>query len=173
MWQDGTTTNDPGTGFQGVATPGHYVLVTDDSAIPLFKGSTLRDEKQVGKRYSSAFFDFPTPGGNNYLAMSGPFAMSSGTNTNSVSVTMTMADIFPTNPFRHKYHPDHQAGYEITRAISLEFGPRPDATADPSSGYDQVAGIYHETVSGLHKTNIVVQGTFSLQRIDTTGVLNQ
>jgi len=57
--------------------------------------------------------------------------------------------------------------------IALEFGPKPDSTADPDAGYDAVNGVYHETLIGLHRTNIVVQGTFSLRRIDYTGTLNQ
>jgi hypothetical protein len=175
MWQNGTATNNA-DGYGVVATPGRYVLVTDDTLLPQFTGATLRDGVPVGRRMSTAAFDFA----GNELVLSGIFATN-----NSVSGSITISPNSPTNPFRHKYHPDHDnlnasySGtadppevYTIQRSFQLQFNPAP-ANAPPGYGYQQIGGTYTETFSGLHRTNIVVSGPFTLQRISTIGVLNQ
>lgn len=179
MWQDGTYTND-NNGRQVMDQPGHSVLLTDDALIGQFKGATLRDGRPVGRRICSVDFDFPSTHTNNYLVLEGGFAIG-----NMLSNTIVIPSDMPTNPFRHKYHPDHDnldasfkqfkaEAYEITRAIELHFSdqdPAGKATAD--YGYDVIGGLYRETVSGLHKTNIVAQGNFRLQRVLPIGLLNQ
>ena len=174
-WQDGTTTNNS-QGFAGTATPGHNVLVTDPVAIGQFKGAVQRDGVSVGRRLSTAAFDFP----GNELPLYGYFALGSAVRgTNVVGATL------PTNPFLHKYHPDHDnldaqyvgtaqppEVYDVTRAISFEFA-LPEAQAPPGYGYSRISGVYRETISGLHKSDLAVDGSFSLTRVTTTGVLNQ
>ncbi len=162
MWQDGTTTNDA-SGTAIIDRPGRHVLLTDDSLVGRYTGVSARDGVPVGRRLSTAGFDFAE----NELPMSGVFDIGS-----SVVATNTMSDTFARNPFKHRYHPDHQKGYEIRRVIGLEFGAAP---ANPPPGYGErvLDGIYRETVSGLHRTNIVVSGAFRLTRIATTAVLNQ
>ena len=179
MWQDGTYTNDS-SGRQVLDQPGHSVLVTDDALIGQFKGTTLRDGRPVGRRISSADFDFPSTHTNNFLVLNGSFAIGS-----TLSNTIVIAPDLPTNPFRHKYHPDHDnldasftqfkaEAYEITRAIELNFSDQdPTGSATPDYGYDVIGGIYREIVTGLHKTNIVAQGNFRLQRVLPIGLLNQ
>jgi hypothetical protein len=49
MWQDGTSTNDV-DGNTVLVTPGHYVLLTDDSLIGQFTGVSARDGVPVGRR---------------------------------------------------------------------------------------------------------------------------
>ncbi len=99
---------DPSTpGFQTTIDPGSYVLITDDDLIPEFSGVAMRDGKPVGMRISTAAYDFDetTPGWDaetRALPMFGPFSTIGG-----VSVEIAMGKNFPTHPFRHKFHPDH------------------------------------------------------------------
>jgi hypothetical protein len=162
MWQDGTSTNDA-SGNTIAVTPGRYVLLTDDSLVGQFTGVSARDGVPVGRRLSTAGFDFA----DHELPLAGDFAIGS-----SVIGTNKMSETFERNPFKHRYHPDHQKGYDITRVIGLAFNP-PGTNAPPGYGERVLDGIYSETVSGLHRTNIVVSGTFRLNRIATTAVLNQ
>ncbi len=161
MWQNGTTTNDP-DGTTVVAKPGRAVLVTDESRIGQFSGVSARDGVEVGRRVSTAAFDFP----GTELPMSGDFAMGS-----TVIGTNRMSETFERNPFKHRYHPDHRKGFNIQRVIELEISP-PPLNASPGYGERTLQGIYRETVTGLHRTNIVVRGTFRLNRVSQTATLN-
>ena len=161
MWKNGTTTNDA-NGFAVVDQPGKEVLVTDDTRIGDFVGLTARDGVPVGRRLSTAAFDFP----DNELPLAGDFAIGSilrGTNA--------VSDTFARNPFKHRYHPDHAKGYDLRRVIEFELSAPP---ANPPPGYGErvLEGLYRETVTGLHRTNIVVGGTFRLSRVTTTAELN-
>ena len=178
LWQNGTTTNDVnGTPVQ--ETPGRFVLVTDERLFPNFSGSTLIDGTSVGRRISTIGFDFDAIGGSNMLPLSGVFG-----GGNTLAGTFAIGPSFPTNPFRHKFHPDHnnlavdltpsKEVYSITRQISLQFSnaPPPGVTAI-DYGYRVQAGTYNETVIGLNKTPILCQGLFQLTRISDVAVLNQ
>jgi hypothetical protein len=95
----------------------------------------------------------------------------------------------PTNPFLHQYHPDHDnksprgaplpAGVEsqnITRVCSFTFtaAPPPGSTASATGwGSSVIGGTYSEVLSGLHKNNITVGGTFELRRASELGILHQ
>jgi hypothetical protein len=162
MWQNGTVSNAP-DGTTVALTPGRVVLVTDDTKISQFTGIAGRDGELVGRRISSAGFDFA----GNELPLGGSFEIGS-----SVRGTNTMSETSATNPFRHKYHPDNARGFNIRRVIELEFAP-PGTNAPPGYGERVLEGTYHETVTGLHRTNIVVAGTLQLNRVSTTSVLNQ
>ena len=187
MWQNGTTTNNA-QGYAAMERPGRYVLVTDDSLIPQFRGATVRDGTSVGRRISSVGFDFDG-GATNCLAMSGSFATNG-----SLRGTIVLEPDFRTHPFRHKYHPDHdnlnadfsampsdatgsKEAYRITREITFVFSAQDPA--GPASvqaldyGYQVIGGTYQEKVLGLHKNPIMAQGQFRLNRVATTGILNQ
>lgn len=91
----------------------------------------------------------------------------------------------PTNPFVHRYHPDHdnwdaqyenpaEEAYEVRRKITLAFSGRhppdpdqPERLPPPGWGYEGVGGTYTETLSGLHRDVITVQGWFELRRVST------
>jgi len=96
----------------------------------------------------------------------------------------------PTNPFRHKYHPDHDnldeqrrefvpEAYAVTRRIQLRFTqddperPTPSSPNPPGWGYSVVGGVYRETLSGLHRRDITVEGTFRLQLASMNDELNR
>jgi len=161
MWQDGTTATDA-SGTTIVTQPGRTVLVTDESLIGQFSGVSARDGVPVGRRLSTAGFDFA----GTELPMSGDFAMGS-----TVIGTNLMSDTFARNPFKHRYHPDHQKGFNLRRVIELEVSP-PPPNASPGYGERTLQGVYRETVTGLHRTNIVVRGTFRLNRVTTAATLN-
>jgi hypothetical protein len=179
MWQNGTTIND--NGLAVTDKPGRFVLLTDDSLLPSFRGASLRDGVPVGRRFSTVDFAFPGP--TNVWAMDGRWG-----GNETASCTITLDANHPANPFQHRYHPDHdnldptyqrfqEESYAITRRIELQFTP---ANPDPNEqnaaleyGYSVLGGIYRETITGLHRTNITATGTFRLTRVNNTPVLNQ
>lgn len=178
MWKDGTTTN-AGGGFVSTATPGRYVLVTEEGLISQFKGSDLRDGQSVGRRLSTASYDWD--GTNSTVVMNGRFAVG-----NQVQCSLILQPNTPTNPFRHKYHPDHDnlnaqydgpslrpEAYAVTRDITLQLAPNDSTAISPDYGYSVIAGVYREKLSGLHRDPIYVNGSFRLTRVSTTQVLNQ
>lgn len=178
MWKDGTYTNDP-SGYRRTAEPGRFVLVTRPALLSQFGGATIRDGQPVGRRLSTASYDFDG-GTNNVAVLTGLFAIS-----NQLSGTLSLASTAPTNPFRHKYHPDHdnldatfrnfvEEAYPVTRHIELFFtGADPSGGASTRYGYDILGGTYRERIDGLHRENLHVSGVFRLSRVAITGVLNQ
>ena len=89
----------------------------------------------------------------------------------------------PTNPFRHRRHPDHTTGYDIQRVIRFDFDAA-ESNKLESAGYgvDRICGTYREEIFGLHKplgpdpdTNPIglrTEGRFELNRISTIDTLN-
>ena len=181
MWQNGTATNDA-NGRAVTDKSGRFVLLTDDALIPQFQGASLRDGTPVGRRLSTASFDFDGSA-TNALLMNGTFNVG-----NSNHCTLVLQPDFATNPFKHRFHPDHdnldaryvslrEEAYRITRSIELHYSPTdPTGTMAAASldyGYNVLGGVYRESISGLHRRDIVAQGTFRLTRVSNTPVLNQ
>jgi hypothetical protein len=178
MWSDGAFTTDA-AGNRVVDTPGEYVLLTDDSLIPLFGGAGLRDGVPMGRRLSTIGYDFPSSAANNYLNLSGAFAIDE-----DLTATLTLPYDHPTNPFLHRYHPDHDnlnarfdgpaiEAYTTTREIRFGFAASPpDGPAAPDFGYNEMGGTYRETITGIHQSAIHVSGTFRLARMSFIAELN-
>jgi len=178
MWRNGTYTNDS-SGNQVVDKPGQYVLLTDDTLLPMFSGATLRDGKSVGRRVSTIGYNFPSSPTNNFLNLAGSFAIGQ-----SLTATLTLPHDHPTNPFKHKYHPDHDnlnaqfdgpavESFTTTRAIRMEFAAAPpEGPAVPDFGYNEMGGVYRESITGIHKNPIHVRGTFRLSRVSQIAELN-
>lgn len=89
----------------------------------------------------------------------------------------------PTNPFRHRRHPDHTTGYNIERMIRFDFdGEDGDEPIAAGYGVDQVSGTYREEIFGLHKPlgpdpvnspiGLKTEGHFELNRISFIDTLN-
>jgi hypothetical protein len=91
----------------------------------------------------------------------------------------------PTNPFVHQYHPDHdnksgstalvagQESYNVSRQVSFTFTETPPGGGSATGwGSSVIGGTYGEVVSGLHKQNITLTGTFELRRASELGTLN-
>ncbi|MCB1008628.1 MAG: hypothetical protein KDB94_07020, partial [Acidobacteria bacterium] len=177
LWQDGTQIPDPEhPGFFLIDEPGYYVLVTDDSLISSFSAPALRDGQPFGYRMSTAAYDFEPQ----TILMNGTF----GT-TGTLTVTLTLDSEAPTNPFRHKFHPDHnnlddryisfrEEAYAVTRVLEFDFSPTdPFERSLPSYGESEIGGVYRETISGLHRNDIAVEGLFLMRRVSTRPFLNQ
>lgn len=86
----------------------------------------------------------------------------------------------PTNPFRHRRHPDHTTGFDIRRLVNLSFAAT-DGQLLSRSGYgvDRISGTYAEEIFGLHKPlgpskniGLKVAGTFQLHRVSLIDTLN-
>jgi len=89
----------------------------------------------------------------------------------------------PTNPFRHRRHPDHTVGFDIDRRIRLDFnGTSTNALDKTGLGVERITGTYREEIFGLHKplgpepssnpVGLKVEGTFELNRISLIDTLN-
>lgn len=99
----------------------------------------------------------------------------------SVSGEIFLGAYHPLNPFRHRRHPSHRGGYDITRRIRLavsqpESGGEFDTT---ERGLDRLEGIYEEEIFGLHKPlgqsadiGLRTRGTFVLDRISRKATIN-
>ncbi|MBN2507353.1 MAG: hypothetical protein JXQ71_11720 [Verrucomicrobia bacterium] len=183
LWQDGAYAINPTNGLRQVDTnhPGRFVLVTDDARIADFTGGVLRDGEPVGRRISCAGLDFPDEPGQpaNTRRMSGAFGLGGRLTTQFI-----LPYDFPTHPFTHRRHPDHDnlgadlatvvaEAPDITRTMELEFlSQAPPGQSVADYGYDVIAGTYREVLRGLHQRDLVVTGTFRLNRISGAGELN-
>ncbi len=146
------------------------VLLTDDTLIPNYEGVVKRNGEMIGIRMGSVFYDFPE----RTLNMTGTVGKGQ-----TVSASIQCAADFPSNPYRHKYHPAHREGVALSREIVLEIFETPadtDAAGNPKqAGYGEewLEGNFTETVTGLHKIPIHAGGTFTLQKISQVSTLNE
>jgi len=161
---------------EGSAKPGELVLLTDDLAIPFFAPIALRDGELVGRRISTPAYDFE-----------GRSRSMSGTFGTELEVGIPLPADLPTNPFLHRFHPDHNALDEqfqpetglpghltevpsALRLLSFVFDPPdPDGLL---SGYSEWGGRLFEEVVGLHKNTIVSTGVFALKRVSFVAELD-
>ena len=169
LWKEGETDTDPVTGMQFVSKPGRFVLITDRSLISQYSGSSLRDGQLRGRRISTAAFSFTGD-----REMTGDF----GNDQDSLMLAEPLI-VDPNNvlnPFRHKYHPDHTDPkdiFQVQRDIEFQFtGEDPLGGTAAGWGDTDVGGYYWETLSGLHKQDIYLKGTFRLHRVSCIGYLN-
>lgn len=184
MWLDGTTKPDPeDPNKEIVDEPGRYVLCTNDEYISLFSGAAIRDGQQVGVRISSSAFTASKDTHSSQFPIDMQGAFDSTLSCNGI---MTYYDD-PLNPFKHKYHPDHdnldyyfetvypegKESYTIERDITLIFSTEdPSGLRLPGWGDNQVGGIYEERIRGIHKKELRVQGIFRLHQASRIPLLN-
>ncbi|WP_265594628.1 hypothetical protein [Haloferula sp. BvORR071] len=110
------------------------------------------------------------------LRMTGSF----GPDGTGLAAEIVLPANHPTNPFRHRRHPDHTTGFDITRRVKLSFLPTdPQANAGGPYGVDRISGIYDEEIFGLHKPlgpnkdiGLKVRGSFQLHRVSQIDTLN-
>jgi hypothetical protein len=154
-----------------------YVLLTDESLAsnPAYVTVSSGDGALAPRRVSTTAFGFANP-----ILMSGTFG-----DSNACVVALGAED--PLNPYRHKYHPDHDnldsdgqplppdrlESFTVTRRVSLAF-----QSTDPEglelSGWGDTwhGGVYREQISGLHRASLNIQGIFRLRRISQVAQLN-
>jgi len=177
MWQEGTVAPsavDPTR--NEVIESGRYVLLTDPGLIGLFTGSINRDGASVGQRYSTVAYDFEADA----QLFDGEFGPGS-----QLSTTLVIEPDLPTNPFLHRFHPDHDnrdaqflnfqaEAYQVVREMRLIFAvDDPLGATPPGWGETIVGGFFEESITGLHKNAIFTSGQFRLRRISSVPVLNQ
>ncbi len=110
------------------------------------------------------------------LLLSGSF----GPGVTGLQGTISLPANHPTNPFRHRRHPDHSTGFDITRKLTLSFdGAAGDSLQVAGFGVNSISGTFEEEISGLHKPlgpnqniGLKVRGTFTLQRLSLIDALN-
>ncbi len=141
------------------------VLVTDPRRLPEFQGAATRFGKRVGIRYGSVAYDFV---GNSLPLLGGV-----GPGVGCIG-SLNLPEDLATNPFKHRYHPDHRTGFAISRQITFEFDGSPGGAlpAAPGYGVDRLTGVYKETILGLHKIPLKMEGTITLNRISQVDKLN-
>lgn len=96
--------------------------------------------------------------------------------------TLFLGASHPTNPFLHRRHPDHTVGYQISRALTVQFDPPNGTNALVTAGFgvDKITGMYHEEITGLHKPlgqnqniGLITEGPIVLNHISPVDTLNQ
>jgi hypothetical protein len=123
-----------------------------------------------GQRFSTVAYDFTD---NDADPTDAALDLAGGLGQNHECVgTLTLDRNHPTNPFMHKFHPDHAnegaKAYVIRRTLTLQFLD----TIRNVSGTDQLLGSYEETITGLHRATLVAKGTVRLTRVSVAGLLN-
>ncbi|MCB1559605.1 MAG: hypothetical protein KDI75_00645 [Xanthomonadales bacterium] len=176
MWEDGVevpSAEDPT--LDEVSVPGRYVLLTDKALLSLYTGAVNRGGASVGVRYSTVAYDFD----GDQLELGGGFGPGG-----QLSGNIVVESDLPTNPFLHKYHPDHDnldeqflnpraEAYQVVRNVQLIFTEQdPTGVTPPGWGSTVLGGEYHESITGLHKNAIFTSGVFRVHRVSAVPVLN-
>jgi len=103
-----------------------YVLLTDHTLVPSYQGVAVRDNEPTGRRISAVGFDFAE----SHIPCDGEVSP-----TGTVTCDIALARDHPTNPFLHRYHPDHdnvdgryeqpvEEAYGIARELQISFSNR-------------------------------------------------
>jgi len=135
----------------------------------------MRGRDLVGRRFSSPFF--PMYGTNGI-----PFDRSLALGA-SVSASWALPADAPLNPFKHRYHPDHdnldasfrvfrQEAYPVRRTVRLTLPEGQGSVSNPAAGQEELEGLYEEAVEGLHRTTITARGSFRVKRVLAVGALD-
>lgn len=152
-----------------------FVLISDSSLLNSYDGATIVDGEPFGYRISALAFGGTDASGTAMI----------GSLTSGLSATLTIAKADPVNPYRHRYHPDHdglnpfyqpydpepsspilQELWDVSRTITLTLPTITlDQTQPPGASESDLRGTYEEVVTGMHKRSITSRGEFSLQRL--------
>jgi hypothetical protein len=165
------------------------VILADSALAPNYSGISLRGSTMVGLRTSAIGYDF------NGSTTTCTGALGTG---GSIGCGFVLASGAPSNPFLHRFHPDHDnldeqfnpiaqgqpaESYEIARTIKLTLGnrypanpdepERPASSIPPGWGATLLGGTYGETITGLDKDTLSVSGWFTMKLISATATLKQ
>ncbi len=165
--------------MEKIGSPGQLALITDDLLIPNYTCPEENGDKFC-RRIGATAYDFTGL----EAAMTGSFSL-----TGTLSSNIILTPDNPTNPFKHKFSPDHdnldELGfpitnpvimevYNVTRDMTLQFSATdPLGINPPGWGTTIMGGTYNETLNGVHRNPIYVSGAFRLQKVTDTGELNQ
>jgi hypothetical protein len=160
----------------GSANPGgEPVLLTDSANFSRYRGVSMRGRDLVGRRFSTPFYPMVRTNG---IPFDGTLALGA-----SVSATWALPADAPVNPFKHRYHPDHdnldssfrvyrEEAYPVRRTVRLTIPEGQGSTTNPAMGQEELEGVYEEAVAGLHRTTITARGSFRVKRILAVGALD-
>lgn len=182
--------NGPGSNHWAGAQSGSYVLLTGNPTLQ----TNLYDS--LVRRFASPAFGFTNP------VPFSPANAAFGVAGTVLTSTVILPYNDPLNPFVHPYHPDHDnlddaynplpvstnanwpadhtvpgpatsESYTVTRYLTLQFTANdPDNLSLPGWGDTMIGGNYQETITGLHKNPLYIQGTFRLHLAVSAGNLN-
>jgi len=175
-----TVTNVVSTNGQGgfvtnlVTVPGQQIVLSNPSLLNQYKSRYATAAGTTIRRFTAAQFDNSVS--SDAVPLTGTFL------TNGLlNGTLSMPFDYATNPYYHRYHPDHdnldatyqhtvQEAYSVTRNVVLDFTAI--GSGVPNYGVDGLDGSYRETISGLHKLPLLTSGTFVIQRVSNVQLLN-
>ena len=148
-----------------------------------------QDEKSSAQRLVAAHMPVTLP------------VAGTGSVAGSLEFTVQIPYNDPTNPFLHRYHPDHDNksprfellnplngktattallsdGVEapaITRVCTFTFTDEPPSGSSVTSGWGSavIGGTYSEAITGIHKEALTLSGIFELRRASEIGVLKE
>lgn len=142
-------------------------LITDPAILANLPPTDVRAGRITGRRLEAPHFDFALAANQFQLPLQGTLAVS-----NQVTGSLSVPPNLPSNPFLHRYHPDHGTdhAYAITREILLAFDVPSIVT--PGDGDEVLGGTYRETLVGLHKLPLSTSGSLTLRRLSDLGTLN-
>ena len=145
------------------AKPGQPVRLLDSVSLPAH-----RDGVNITRILHATMFDRP-------------IEMSQDAPLDPLGFSGTLSGVFaiqptdPLNPYRHRYNPEHRAGYAIGRQITLQL-ERTGGVAEEVLGLDgtfgpnRLTGSYTEVVTGVSPEPITVSGSFVLDRLTDQAV---
>lgn len=99
----------------------------------------------------------------------------------TLTAAVALADRNPTNPFHHRYHPDHtwyedplpSQIWDVTREVTLVLDAGgAEFEGEAGWGDSWIGATFEEVISGIHEYPIKVAGTVRFQHISRIGVLN-
>ena len=170
-----------------LADPGEYVILTEATNLENYEGVRRLGHEVVGSRISTIAYASSQPDVIKSSHFTSPLSstvfpvlMSADSSTSPILFCTLKLDYNdPLNPFKHKYHPDHdnlterfdaalpegKESWDIARLIRLEFTKNDPSAGAPSSewGDTKIGGTYHETITGIHRYPINVRGKFVLK----------
>ena len=168
---------------------GNAVVVADSALASGYAGAALRGGTSVGLRTSAIGYDFNSA----TIACTGALGTSG-----SAECSFSLLSGAATNPFLHRFHPDHDnlderfttaltgaaaEAYQLDRKFKLTFSSRYPANPDEPErstasrpvgwGTSLLGGTFSETINGLHKDTLSVGGWFTMKRVSTTADLRK
>jgi hypothetical protein len=144
--------------------PGQPVRLLDSVSLP-----DHRDGVNIARRLHATLFDRTVE-----LAQDVPLDPFGFSGTLTGVLAIQPADSH--NPYRHRYNPEHGAGYAVTRQITLQFERTTGNVAEELLGLDgtfgpnRLTGTYTEVITGLSPDPINVRGSFVLDRLTEEAV---
>lgn len=140
------------------------VLITDQSLLVDYDGIVPRAQSLVGLRYSAPAFVLSTDSNNVPLTkLAGSGNVSPGS---SFTASLSYAADHPLNPFKHHFHPELKAGFDVKRIVTFEFD---EEAQDNNNNFDfgitRLTGTYTEQIIGLHKLPLFTEGRFVFSKV--------